>query len=113
MLGNERLDEERAPLRVEPGRYPVGCHVVRMRHDGRGVGIVAGERVPVGNEVEAVVLILKRRPVVEGADEMPEVQLARRTHTRDDAWFHSWRSLKNNLVGGRISCQRIPLNIRA
>ena len=49
-----------------------------------GVGVVAGQRVPVGDEVEAVVLVLQRHPVAEGADEVAEVQPSGRPHARDD-----------------------------
>ena len=58
-----------------------------------GVGVVARQRVPVGDEVEAVVAVLQRSPVVQRADEMTEVQFSRRAHARDDARFHGSRIL--------------------
>ena len=50
-----------------------------------GVGVVARQRVPVGDEVEAVVLLLQRHPVAERADQVAEVQLAGRPHAGHDA----------------------------
>ena len=50
-----------------------------------GVGVLARQRVPVGDEIEAVVLVLQRRPVLERADEVAEVELARRAHARHDS----------------------------
>ena len=56
MLGHERLDEERALLRVEAGADPVGDVLVGVRRQLARVGEVARQRVPVGDEIEAVVL---------------------------------------------------------
>ena len=100
VLGHQRLDEERAALGIEAGRDPVGGHVVGVGDDRRGVRVVAGQRVPVGDEVEAVVLVLQRGPVVEGADQMAEMELSGRAHPRHDAWFHRSSSLIE-IDGGR------------
>ena len=56
VLGHHRLHEDRAPLGVDAGANPVGDVVDRAVDDVAGVGEVAGERVPVGDEVEAVVV---------------------------------------------------------
>ena len=55
------------------------------------VGVVAGQRVPVGDEIEAVVLLLQRHPVAERADEVAEMQAAGRPHAGDDARFATSR----------------------
>ena len=55
--------------------------------DGRRVGVIAGQRVPVGHEVEAVVLLLQRRPVLERANEVAEMELSSRPHARNDSSF--------------------------
>ena len=69
--------------------------------------------MPVGDEVEAVVLVLQRRPVVQRAHEMAEVELAGRPHARDDARFHGSRILSRVLVGGMISALATPVSISA
>ena len=88
MLGHERLDEDRAPLGIEPRGNPVGHVVVRVLDERRRVGVLARQRVPVGDEVEAVVLVLQRHPVLERAHQVTEMQFARRAHARDNARFH-------------------------
>ena len=93
MLRHQRLHEQGAPLRVDAGRNPIRDHVVRVGDDAAGVAVVAGERVPVGDEVEAVVRLLQLGPVLQGSDEMTEVQLPRRAHARHDAWLHGTRIL--------------------
>jgi hypothetical protein len=37
--------------------------------------------VPVGDEIKALVLFLQRNPILQGADEVTDVQLPRRPHT--------------------------------
>src|SRR5262249_855302 len=59
------------------------------------VGVVARQRMPVGDEVEAVVLVLHRHPVAEGAHQVTEVQAAGRPHAGDDTRFPA---------GGRFHC---------
>ena len=113
MLGHERLHEKRALLRVEPGRDPVGDHVVGVGDERRGVRVLARQRVPVGDEVEAVVLLLERHPVAERADEMAEMELAGRPHTRNDARAHGSRILIMKLVGGEMIALAAPVNISA
>ena len=73
---------------IEAGGDPVRRHVVGVGDDLGCVGVVARERVPVGDEVEAVVLVLERRPVLQRADEMPEMELTGRAHAGDNARFH-------------------------
>ena len=53
----------------------------------RGVGVVGGQRVPVGNEKETVVLILHTNPVLERADIVAEMELAGRAHSAQDAFL--------------------------
>ena len=85
MLGHERLHEERALLGIEAGADPVGDDVVHVARDTARVGIFAGQRVPVGHEVEAVVRVLQRHPVAEGANQMTEMEAAGRPHAGNDA----------------------------
>ena len=113
MLGHQGLDEQRAALRIETRRNPVGGHVVRVRDDLGRVGVVAGQRVPVGHEVEAIVLRLEGCPVVERADEVSEMELAGRAHARNDARLHRRSNSMKNSVGGLMSWVRIPVSISA
>jgi hypothetical protein len=89
VLGHERLYEEGAALRVEADGDPVGDIVVRVGQQVCRVRVLTGERVPVGDEVEAVVPLLQLHPVPEGASEVPQVELSRRAHAGDDSRFHS------------------------
>ena len=85
VLGHQRLDEERALLRIEADADPVGDVVVGIGRQLAGVGEVAGQRMPVGDEVEALRLLLQRDPMGERADEMAEMQAAGRPHAGHDA----------------------------
>src|SRR5262245_65998763 len=51
----------------------------------RGVLVAGGEHVPVGDEEEALVLILQLDPVTQRAMPVAEVQRAGRTHAGKDA----------------------------
>ena len=97
VLGHERLHEDRAPLRVEARTEPVGRHLQRVGRDlalGRDLG---RERVPVGHEVEALVVRLEPHPVVQGAEVVPEMEAARRPHARQDARPPGHRSRPSRL----------------
>ena len=87
VLRDERLHEDGAALRVDAGRNPVGEIVERVTGDRLRVRILAGQRVPVGDEVEAVVLFLERDPILERAHEVAEMQFARRPHAGNDSRF--------------------------
>ena len=65
MLGHERLDEERARLR-DRCPAPIQSATLSSALSTMLVGrrVVARQRVPVGDEVEAVVLALQRHPVL-------------------------------------------------
>ncbi len=80
VLGHQRLDEERAFLRIESGANPVGDVFVSVGRDLARVGEVARQRVPVGDEVETGRPLLQGDPMREGPDEVSEVQPARRPH---------------------------------
>ena len=53
----------------------------------RGVGVVGGQRVPVGDEEEAIVLVLQLDPVIQRAHEVSQVQLAGGAHAAQDPRF--------------------------
>src|SRR5262249_43396048 len=58
------------------------------RRDLAWIGEVAGQRVPVGDEIEAVVAFLQRHPVAQRADQVPDMEAAGRPHAGDNASFH-------------------------
>ena len=74
VLGNLRLDEQRAPRRIEPDGEPVGGDVEGVFRQVAGVPVVGGERVPVHDAVEGVELVLHRHPVAVRPDEVAEVR---------------------------------------
>src|SRR6185312_2950491 len=85
MLRHVRLNEHRAYLRIESGSEIVEHHVDRaLLYRGR-IGVVAGKRMPIGDEEIRVVLVLQLYPVSERTDVVAQMQLARRTHTAQDA----------------------------
>ena len=43
--------------------------------------------MPVGDEIKAVELFLKGDPVLQRADEVPEMELAGRAHARDNTFL--------------------------
>ena len=64
VLRDLRLDEQRRRRRVEARAQPVDHHLPGVLLDLRGVLVAGGERVPVGDEEEALVLVLQVDPVL-------------------------------------------------
>ena len=84
-------------LGIEAGGEEVEGDVADVLAEGRGVGVVGGEGVEVGDEEVAVVLILELNPVVERAHVVAEVEAAGGAHSAEDAgargdgcWFQSF-----------------------
>ena len=96
MLRNERLDEDRAAIGIDATRDPVGDVVECVAGDPAGVRIVARERVPVGDEIEAVVLVLQRHPVLQRPEIIAEMQTAGWLHAGQDA-------VRTFVIGGRVT----------
>ena len=78
------LDEQRAPLRIEPGGDPVDEHLPLRLGDLRRILVVGGERVPVGGEVEAVRHLGQLDPALQRALVVPQVHPPGGAHPRDD-----------------------------
>jgi hypothetical protein len=87
VLFDVALDEEDRFGGVEAGGEVVEDDFAGVRGDLRGVGVVGGEGVPVGDEVVAVVLrvVLQADPVVQGAHIVAEVKFAGGAHAGEDA----------------------------
>src|SRR2546425_4697279 len=69
MLRDVGLDEERRALGVEACGQPVDEDLAGVLTDAGGVLVVRRERVPVGDEVETLVLGLEAQEVVERSEE--------------------------------------------
>ncbi len=87
MLADVALDEEDGFGGVEAGGEVVEGDVARVGGDLRGVGVVGGEGVEVGDEEVTLVLgvVLKADPVVEGAHVVTEMGFAGGAHAAEDA----------------------------
>src|SRR5262249_6813454 len=97
-------------LRVKTGGEPVEQHVDRVLLHLRCVGVVGGQCVPVGDEVEALVLILHTHPVLQRADVIAEVQFSSGAHAAKHAFtsMGRWHQIlvsipSKNESGGSIS----------
>jgi hypothetical protein len=85
VLGQAALDEDGRVVGVDAGGEPVDHHVVDVLLDDAALFVVRRQRVPVGDEVEALELGLQPDPVLERAVVVAEVQRAGRAHAREDA----------------------------
>ena len=85
VLGQAALDEDGRVVGVDAGGEPVDHHVVDVVLDDVALLVVRRQRVPVGDEVEAVVEALQAHPVLQRAVVVAEVQGAGRAHAGQDA----------------------------
>src|SRR5216683_6945341 len=112
MLRDLRLLKDDAFLRVEPDRQVVrGDFDHVLRHAAR-VRVVAGQRVPVGDEVEAVVgrIVLQAHPVLQRAEVVADMQPAGGPHAANDAFTPS--AFREGLFFRfRSVCQSLSLEI--
>ena len=72
-LRHVRLNEDGALFGVEAAGEPIGGDLERVLIDARGVGVIGRQRMPVGREEEALVLMLEVDPVLNGADVVTDV----------------------------------------
>ncbi len=91
VLQHAALQKQHALCRVEPGRQVVQHHLDRIGRDLAGVGVVRGQRVPVGDEEVAIVLVLQLDPVGQRAHVVAQVQFSRGAHAAEHA-----RALRSN-----------------
>ena len=109
VLRHHRLDEQRALLRIDAGGDPVGGVVEGVGRDLLRVRVLAGQRVPVGHEVEAVEPILELDPVAQRAHQVPEMELSGRAHPRHDTFGHHDSSRNaSRLMGGCTIARQHP-----
>ena len=122
VLGQAALDEDGRVVGVDAGGEPVDHHVVDVLLDDAALFVVRRERVPVGDEVEAVVVLLQPHPVLQRAVVVAEMERAGGPHAgqhalaarrggtglvarRGDALAHRWQFV----VGKAGDCSFAPL----
>ena len=84
VLLDRGLAEEHGARRVEAGGEPVDEHLEAVGDQLFRFFVAVGQRVPVGNEEEAIVLRLELQPVAQGAPQMAEMKTPRRSKSTDD-----------------------------
>ena len=85
VLGDVRLDKKRGDPGIQAGRQPVDDDVLDVLLEPGGVLVPGGEHVPVGDEEEALVLVLQIDPVAQCPVVVAQVQAAGRAHAGQHA----------------------------
>ena len=82
MFGDEGLKKDRGLGRVQTGSEEVDGDLQRIVGDGRGVRVIAGEGVPIGDEVKALIggVRLKVDPILQSSKVMADVEASGGTH---------------------------------
>ncbi len=83
MFYDPGLNEESAFLWIESDAQPVDDHIGDIVQDLPGVTVIAGQRVPVGHEIETLVtiIILKIHPVFQRTVQVAKMKLSRGPHS--------------------------------
>jgi len=74
VLDHARLHEQRRLRRIDAGGEPVDRHVAHVFLDHLRAVVVRGQRVPVGDEEQALVFVLQTQPVFQHAVVVAKVQ---------------------------------------
>src|SRR5271169_4555301 len=87
VCGDLGLEEDGGFGGVEARGEEVDGDLQGVFSDGGGVGVVGGEGVPVGDEVEALVggIGLQLDPVLQGAEVVADVETSGRAHAGEDS----------------------------
>src|SRR5882672_3092474 len=85
MLRNFRLNEQGGDAGIEARRQPVDGHRPDILLEFRRVLIAGGERMPIGDEEKAFVLVLQLDPILERTVVIAQMQLARGPHAGQHA----------------------------
>src|SRR5579884_361387 len=110
MLLDMALQEDRALLRVEAAGDIVGGHLAGDARDLAGLLVASGQRVPVGDAAEHLVLILQAHPAAQRALQVAQVQRARsgRLHGTQQAFGlgsrHRWCGRLNHALKPFLYC---------
>ena len=77
------LAEDDALFGIQPGGHPVLDHLFHVGGDVGGVGIIAGQGVPVGHEEIGFLGVLEFHPVLEDAEVVTQMERPGGTHARN------------------------------
>ena len=80
MLRHFRLYKQRRLRGINASGQPVNHHVPGVLLDLRRAIVMGGQRVPVGDKKETLMLVLQAHPVFEHAVIVTKVQRSGRTH---------------------------------
>jgi hypothetical protein len=86
MLRHLGLDEQRRLIRVDPGRQPVDHHVPSTTVRYLRAVVLRGQGVPVGNEKQAGIFMLKLDPVLQHAMVMTKMKRPGGAHAGKDTF---------------------------
>ena len=86
---------------IEAGSEEIDGDLERVLGDGGSVGVVAGEGVPVGDEVEAVVgrIVLETDPVLEGAEVVADVEASGGAHAGEYSIGGGGQEVRSSIDG--------------
>src|SRR5258708_18506816 len=78
------LQKDRGFFRIKPGSQVINHDFDSALLDAGSVGVITGQRVPVSDEEEALVLLLQFDPVGQRANVVAQMQFARGAHAAED-----------------------------
>ena len=81
VLGNLALDEDGGRSRTDPSRKPIDDGVEGELLDVLRFPVVGCQRMPIGDEEETLVFVLKPKPVFQHTMIVSDVQAAGRPHS--------------------------------
>src|SRR3954452_9713879 len=84
MLLHFRLHEDGRLLRIDSGGDPVRNRIERRLMDPARLGVIRRQRVPVGDEVKALIRVLQTHPVAYRAEVVAEVNATGRPQSAED-----------------------------
>lgn len=114
VFGDLGLEEDYGFLRVEAGGEIVDGDLEGIFCDGGSVGVIAGEGVPVGDEIETLVggIGLELDPVLESAEIVTDVKTAGGAHAGEDS-FRGGGQFVRASVNGMMMLERKGYQISA
>ena len=96
MLRHAALVENDALLRIETRSQQTCSHLASAGAQGRRI-LLDGNGMEVNNAVDAVIFLLHRDPILDGAEIISKVQITGRLHTGEHA-FHASGPLLRNII---------------
>ena len=89
MTRDARLDQQSALVGIDTGSQPVQGYLDDVCAELRNVRVFCRERMPIHDAVKALVGVLQSHPVVQGPDQVTQVEPARGAHAAENAIFHN------------------------